>query len=512
MNPVDNTQLLKARLEVLDSLFDRKTLQVLYRQSDMMIFVLEVLNVAEGVTTLYGELMSEMNVDFYVRFPFEKWLGKIDEWKAELKRPDYLVDADEKITRYRTKRLSAMVYRLCQYNTDNLPSPSADSTTPLDDKLVLAPFLASEKMTNQDVLLQMDSALDTLYDNLVKLQQLPGPCSEEVRHTAVEKYLAEAKSKNRSVENELRAYSLFCESKNNFTIINQLLYLRKRLKANCGDCEIGSLKLTCADSTLLLNSLNAIVFPNELNPTKEQMLGSEDDYASNELLAKLLCFVDLSDTSAFPMLNEKTIFQHLTRCGIHFADGEEQGLRNMFALMVAMQPIFRTLLAARDIKPAVPTANEQERVKGILDRIHNYNALIQPLLAHGKTLADLNEYYDRLLTGVIEDKYAVGRSAFIGKCIEGGSLDKAYVFTLRQLYNLHFFKPLEINVINKKERSMPKALWEKLRDAEENNRISYDSSTTFSRYFAYSKDKLGDDYQSWHLAFDLFDHIAAMYQ
>lgn len=52
MTPVDNTQLLKARLEVLDSLFDRKTLQVLYRQSDMMIFVLEVLSVAEGVTTL----------------------------------------------------------------------------------------------------------------------------------------------------------------------------------------------------------------------------------------------------------------------------------------------------------------------------------------------------------------------------------------------------------------------------------------------------------------------------
>ena len=82
---------------------------------------------------------------------------------------------------------------------------------------------------------------------------------------------------------------------------------------------------------MLLNSLNAIFFPNELNPTKEQLLGSEDDYASNELLAKLLCFVDLSDTSAFPMLNEKTIFQHLTRCGIHFADGEEQGLQNMFA-------------------------------------------------------------------------------------------------------------------------------------------------------------------------------------
>ena len=510
MTSIDNTKLLKARLEVLDSLLDRKSLQVLYRQSDMMIFVLEVLNVAEGVTTLYGELMSEMSVDFYVHFPFEKWLSRIDDWKAELNRPDYLVDADERITRYRTKRLSAMVYRLCQYNTDCLPTPSADSTTPLKDKYVLAPFLASEKMTNRDVLLQMDSALDTLYDNLVKLQQLPGSCSEEVRHTAVEKYLAEAK--NRCVENELRAYQIFCESDNNRSIINHLLYLRKRLKANCGDCEMGSMQLTNAEANSLMNSLNAIFFPNELNPTKEQILGTEDDYASMDMLAKLLCFIDLSDTSTFPMLNTDAIFHHLTRRGIHFAEGEEQVLRNMFALMVAMQPVFHTLLEARDAKPVVPTANEQERVKGILDRIHNYNALIQPTLAQGKTLADLNEYYDRLLTGVIEDKYEPGRSNFISKCIEGGSLDKAYVITLRQLHNLHFFKLLEVNPNNKKERSMPKALWEKLRDAEESVRISYDNYTSFSKYFTYSKDNLGDDYQSWHLAFDLFDHIAAMYQ
>lgn len=510
MTSIDNTKLLEARLEVLDSLLDRRTLQVLYRQSDMMIFVLEVLNVAEGISTLYGELMSKMNVDFYIHFPFERWLSKIDAWKAELKRPDYLVDGSEKITRYRTKRLSAMVYRLCQYNTDCLPSPSADSTTPLEDKYVLEPFLASEKMTNRDVLLQMDSALDTLYDNLVKLQQLPGSCSEEVRHTSVEEYFAGAR--NRCMENELRACSLFCESEGNRSIINQLLYLRKRLKANCGDCGIESLQLTSADANSLLNSLDAVFFPNELNPSEEQILGSVDDYASMGLLAKLLYFVYLSDNTAFPVLNENTIFQHLTRRGIYFADGEEQGLQNMFALMVAMQPVFHTQLVARESKPAVPSVDEKERVKVILDKIHNYNALIQPLLAHGKTLADLNEYYDRLLTGVIDEKYVVGRRNFISKCIDERSLDKAYVITLRQLYNLHFFKPLEVNPNNKKEGSMPKALWEKLRTTEESQRISYDNDSTFRKYFTYSKDKLGDDYQSWHLAFDLFDHIATMYQ
>lgn len=512
MTSIDNTKLLTARLEVLDSLLDRKTLQVLYRQSDMMIFVLEVLNVAEGVTTLYGELMDKMNVDFYIHFPFEQWLGKIEEWKEELKRPDYLAAGNEKISRYRTKRLSAMVYRLCQYKTDCLPSQSADSTTPLDDKYVLAPFLESEKMTNRDVLLQMDSALDILYDNLVKLQQLPGSCSDDVRHASVEEYLAVAKTKNRGVEKELREYGLFCESQSNCSIINQLLYLRKRLKANCGHCGISSLQLTSADAISLQNSLNAVFFPNELNPTEAQILGSADDYASMELLAKLLLFVDTSNGTAFPVLNEKTIFQHLTRCGINFSDGEEVGLQNMFALMVAMRPHFHTLLAARESKPVIPSADEQDRVKSILEKIHSYNALIQSLLAHGKSLADLNGYYDRLLTGVIDDKYLAGRRNFINKCIDERSLDKAYVITLRQVYNLHFFKPLEVNLNNKKEGSMPKALWEKLRATEEPQQISYDNESTFRKYFTYSKDKLGDDYQGWHLAFDLFDHIASMYE
>ena len=512
MTSTDNTKLLKARFEVLDSLLDRKTLQVLYRQSDMMIFVLEVLNVAEGVTTLYAELTGEMNADFYIHFPFEKWLAKIDAWKEDLKRPDYLVDAGENITRYRTKRLSAMVYRLCQYQTDCLPSPSADSTTPLNDKYVLAPFLASEKMTNHDVLLQMDIALDTLYDNLVKLQELPGTCSEDVRKKAVEKYLAEAKTSNRGMENEVRAYSLFCESQGNRSVINQLLYLRKRLKANSGENGISSLQLTSADTALIVGNLNTVFFASELNPAEEQVLGSEDDYASMELLTKLVYFLDLGDDAAFPVLDENVIFQHLTRCGINFADGEEKGLQNMFALMVAMQPTFHTLLAARVSKPVTLPADEQIRVEEILEKIKVYNTLIQPLLAQGKTLADLNGYYDKLLTGVIDDKYAVGRRTFISKCIEARSLDKAYVITLRQLHNLHFFKPLEVNPNNKKEGSMPKALWEKLRDTEESKQISYENLTSFRKYFTYTNDNLGDDYQGWHHAFDLFDHIATMYR
>ena len=495
----------------MDNIMTSSDIQLLYPQSDMMIFVMYALNVAEGVSTQYFENIERFDIGLYIQLPFDEWFRKIKEWQAILKTPDFQVRDDEHITRFRAKRMSALVYKLCNYKTDHLPRPSIQSTTALDDADILEPFKEGEKLTNRDVVAHLQNAIKDLNDNLVKLYRLPNGFPDEKIHAAVADYLALARKHNHAIEKEELDYEVFCERPGNLTIAKQFLYLRKRLKSMAKEGALQSLNITEAEVASIIGSLGSIFFTWEVFPSQDQFVGNEDDYADRVLLAKLMSLVDLRNTTRFPLLDERKVFYHLTRNGIKFRGEEEHNLQCLFALLKAMQPVMERLMAERQNKPSKLAESEMAQIQEPMSRIKALNSLLVPALKPGKSLDDLNGYFERLFSSDIDESMKAAQHALINKLTSEESFEKTYIFALRQLTLLGFFKEPGFNEQNKKNRSEGKPLFDLLRSENAEVHLKMDNYNSFRTHFTV-KEKTGDEFDSWTLPFKLFKYVSELYK
>ena len=507
----DNTKLIKSRLAVMENIMTNSDIRSLYLQSDMMIFAMYALNVAEGVSTQYFENVERFDIGLYIQLPFDEWFLKIKEWQAILKSPDFQVRDDEHITRFRAKRMSAIVYKLCNYKTDHLPQPSIQSTTALDDTDILEPFKEGEKMTNRDVVARLQNAIKDLNDNLVKLYRLPNGFPGEKIHIALADYFEQARKHNHAIEKEELDYEVFCEMSGNLTIPKQLLYLRKRLKSLAKDNALNSLTVTESEVVSIIGNLGGGFFSWELFPPQDQYVGNEEDYADRVLLAKLMLLVDLSNTMRFPSIDERKAFYHLTRNGIKFRLKEEHSLQCLFALMQAMQPVMERLMSERKNKPGKLADSEMVQIQEPMSRICALNGLLIPALKPGKSLDDLNGYFERLFSSDIDETLKPAQRALINKLTSEESFEKTYIFALRQLTLLGFFKEPGFNEQNKKNRSEGKPLFDLLRSENAEVHLKMDNYNSFRTHFTV-KEKTGDEFDSWTLPFKLFKYVSELYK
>ena len=168
----EETKHITARLQVLEFLMTQANLADLFRHTDILLFVMYAQNVAEGVTTQYKRMSEGLDISFYVSFPFDEWLRKIQNWKEKLNKPEFQLEHDIAIGEGRALRLRSLMERLCDRNA------VSDDTAELQH-----PYDAIAGKPYHESIVDLEKALDSLKTNLSNLAMLPLKTTKEVRST-----------------------------------------------------------------------------------------------------------------------------------------------------------------------------------------------------------------------------------------------------------------------------------------------------------------------------------------
>lgn len=426
----EETKHITARLQVLEFLMTQANLADLFRHTDILLFVMYAQNVAEGVTTQYKRMSEELDISFYVSFPFDEWLRKIQNWKEKLNKPEFQLEHDIAIGKGRALRLRSLMEKLCDRNA------VTDDTAKLQypyDKIASKPYHES--------IVDLEKALDSLKTNLSNLAILPLKTSKEVRGKALREYLGNA-SKKETIQTELLDYQYFCRTKRNASVIRQLLYLKQRIKSLVGKDELAGLDLSESERNELLGGLKNIFEENEINPATKHIPANAQPWATDELFAKALFFVDLSAGQHFPVLNEDNIVDFLVRKDVTLSDGEEEHIQTLLLLMTAMCKQLEGTLKERFDDTAARSVDIQQRINRVLKKVEYYNARLLPCMAYGKTVADLNELFHCWFSTKVDVSLREPQVELL-KLLEDG-LDKikmeTYVHLLREAADLSLFK------------------------------------------------------------------------
>lgn len=228
----EETKHITARLQVLEFLMTQANLADLFRHTDILLFVMYAQNVAEGVTTQYKRMSEDLDISFYVSFPFDEWLRKIQNWKEKLNKPEFQLEHDIAIGEGRALRLRTLMEKLCDRNA------ASDDTTKLEH-----PYGKIANKPYHESIVDLEKALDSLKTNLSNLAILPLKTSKEVRSKALREYLGNA-SKKESIQTELQEYQYFCRTKRNTSVIRQLLYLKQQILVLVGNDELAGLDIS----------------------------------------------------------------------------------------------------------------------------------------------------------------------------------------------------------------------------------------------------------------------------
>ena len=176
-----------------------------------------------------------------------------------------------------------------------------------------------------------------------------------------------------------------------------------------------------------------------------------------------------------------------------------------------MQPVIERLLSERKSKPGKLSRQDVAQVQEPMNRIHALNGLLVPALNAGKSLDDLNGYFERLFSSDVDVSMKPAQRALINKLSSEESFEKAYIFALRQLTLLGFFKAPGFNEQNKKNRSEGKPLFDLLCSEEAEVRLKMDNYNSFRTHFTV-KEKSGDEYDSWTQPFKLYKYVSELYK
>lgn len=405
----------------------------LYRHTDILLFAMYAQNVAEGVTTQYQRMSDNLDISFYVSFPFDEWLRKIQNWKERLNKPEFMLEHDTAIGEGRAVRLRTLMEKLCDRNV------VIDKKAKLDH-----PYKSIASKSYHKAIMELEMALDSLKTNLSNLAMLPLKISKSQRSKALEDYLDKAGQKE-TIQAEIQDYLYFCRTKRNMSVIRQLLYLRQQIQALVGRDELADLDLSENEQHEMLNDLRNLFEENEINPEAKHIPVKSSPRASDELFSKVLYFVDLHCGQHFPVLDEDNVVDFLVRKDVTLSDGEEEHLQTLFLLMVAMDKQLEGTLQNRFDRIAGHSDDFQQRIDRVLKKVKKYNVRLLLCMAKGKTLEDLNSLFDRWFSPKIAVELREPQEELL-KLLEDGYDNikmEAYVHLLREAAELKLFKNLK---------------------------------------------------------------------
>ena len=407
----DQTQLITARLEHLRFLMDEGKMPIFRHRSDMFLFALEAHNIARGLSSRYFRMQEDLDIRFFVRFPFDYWLDEIQRWIDQLSGAEYRVEDTDFFAEGRAKRLTIVVDRLFGYHTDRLPGDSKEGSMPLSDDEILPPFRAIMQMRSTDLVASYRDALQEVHTYLDRLAMMPLDWSDDKRHEALMLYLQDA-AKSEQVTRELKDYRYFCRMPDGKTTQGQFCYLRQRLQALTASGELSGLSLSKRQQQALLEKLGKLFSREETHPAEDQIPQGIQPLADDECFAKLLYFIDFSAGRSFPVLDGDKLFSHLIRKDVVFTEPQEHNLQALFALLKAMQEYFAPVMNSRGGSSKIGD-KRQERVSTVLTEVKKLNALLTSLLDYNRKVEEIDAFFDRLFSPVWLGEYNEAQDALL---------------------------------------------------------------------------------------------------
>ncbi len=431
----DQTKLITARLEHLQFMMNSGNMPIFRQRSDMFLFALEAYNIARGLSSRYYRMQEDLDIRFFVRFQFDPWLQRIQQWIEQLGGVEYRVEDGNFFAEGRAKRLTIVVDRLFGYHLDRLPADSAQGSMALPDEEVLEPFKAIRNMSSVDLVTSFRKALQEVHDNLLRLAMMPVEWTAGKRQEALQLYLSDAQQRA-EVQNELADYRYFCAMPGGNTLKSQFCYLKQRLLALTANGALAQLSIAKSDQNELLAKLHTLFGNEETNPSDDQIPSNARPMADDELFAKFLYLVRLDGEHHFPVLDDDKVSNYLIRKDVFLTEEQEKSLQALFALMSAMTAYFDPILTERFSGPR-HHARLQQRIDTVMKQIRTYNALLTPLLAHGHQVKELDTFFERLFSPEWRADYGSGQDKLLS-LLEKDRDDmklKPYVQLLREAHN-----------------------------------------------------------------------------
>lgn len=407
----DQTQLINARLEHLRFMMESGHMPIFRYRSDMFLFALEAHNIARGLSSRYYRLQEDLDIRFFVRFKFDYWLDKIQQWIEQLGGAEYRVDDDNFFAEGRAKRLTIVVDRLFGYHIDKLPSDTAEGSMSLPDEEILDPFRTILQMKPTNLVSSFRDALREVYTYLMKLAKSPVSWPEEKRRMALQLYLKDS-MQLACVQHELSEYEYFCAMPNSDKVMNQLCYLKQRLLILASHDELAQLKLSKSEQYEQFEKLRYLFSHDETNPSVEQIPVGVETMADDELFAKFLYMVSLDGVQQFPVLDENHIANYLIRKDVFLSPDQEKNLQMLFALMTAMRSYFDPILKSR-FRGSRYGIKVNERVDAVLTLVKKYNEKLASLMASGHKTAELDAFFERLFSAELRADYGKGQDQLL---------------------------------------------------------------------------------------------------
>jgi hypothetical protein len=438
----DQTQLITGRLEHLRFLMESGKMPIFRHRSDMFLFALEAHNIARGLSSRYYRLQEDMDIRFFVRFPFDYWLGQLQQWIEQLNGAEYRVEDTDFFAEGRAKRLTIVVDRLFGYHTDQLPEDSAHGSMPLPDEEILEPFRKIMQMRSTDLVTSYRNALQEVYNYLDRLSTMPLDWTDEKRREALRLYFADA-SKTGQVKHALADYKYFCRMPQGKSVQGQFCHLKELLASLTAHDELKGLSLSKREQEQLLSKLQKLFGKEETHPAQDQIPENAKPMAGDELLAKFLYFVNFTADRRFPVLDEDKVFNYLIRKDVVLNLEQEQNLQTLFALMGAMKEWYAPVLATRSCSSKL--GNErQERIEKVLAEVKKLNAKLTTMLDYKRTTDEIDAFFNGLFSTKWLDEYTEAQDDLL-KLFEKDRTEinlKPYVRMLRVANDaLLFFKP-----------------------------------------------------------------------
>jgi len=426
----EDTKHISSRLQVLEFLMTQANLVELFTHTDLLISLMYVQNVAQGVTTQYHHMEENLNISFYVSFPFDEWLRKIQNWKEKLTKPEFQSEHETVIGKKRAVRLRLLISKICDRNAE------IDPQVPLED-----PYKSIVNKPYHEAIEDLVMALDSLKTNLSNLAMLPMKSSKEARTKALRAYLEQA-AKKEKIQAERQDYLYICKSKRNATVERQLLYLKQKIQELVGKDELSDLDLSESEQHDILAELRNIFDENEINPDSKHIPSKAKPWANEELFSKVASFIDLHCGQKFPVLDEDNIVDFLVRKDVTLSDGEEEHLQTLFVLMETMCQQLESTLQNRSDRAAGHSKEFQQRIDRVLKKTKEYNRRLLSCMAKGKSVDNLNGLFARWFSPRLDASLRKSQEELL-KLLEDG-YDKikmeAYVHLLREASELNLFK------------------------------------------------------------------------
>ena len=414
------------RMTDMDDIMRKEQLESYFAHSDMVKFIIDAYFITFSTATLCKEM--EMNIDLsaYTRHHFSQWQSKIAGWQKRIREVPTFNIADKVISQRRSSRLT-LINRIFRCGgIEAFMSGKIDDTSN-DDYL-------AKNLTFGGMLNEFDKTLGVIEQFIDRLAHLPlnNDCTEALRRYVNNPSYSEAVNEER-----LKCQQFFAQRKNR-TVGRLLLYIRMRLQAMMGERKKDYVSLSPNETEDYIRTFTstyqseALLFPKEADiPEGMRPL------ADRPLVAKMLYFLDMSDTSVFPKVDVSTMVEYLTLNNFRGCEEDEVHLCCLLALAEELQPIYASLTQG---KVKVPPSTGDPVKDTVYRLLCQSNATLANFIVKGRTLDDLNAFFHHILFDADTDAQREAQQQLCKILFINDRLQlKYYLYLLHEASERHLF-------------------------------------------------------------------------